>query len=219
MSKAPVRYLKMINYLRILVQERDLPPELAQAITAGLDITDEGKGIEEGGYNGYSLHEEIGTCLTYPKKQVKARYPDSRPDGKAAPPGVYKRERKPGDPVPEGLEDIVLAFRIFVVRERKDEYTGRPFRFAREVVPLKGTQGDRANEDGNAVRYQEIKAPRMQFQLLDSEAMQMELLTKLSIRWSKCIVCGHGLSLKKSQDKGIGPVCEGRQRDLLSIGV
>jgi hypothetical protein len=139
----------------------------------------------------------------YGRKQPAAAH-EQRYNSEPAACGVYKRVDKSGE-------------RIYVVRQFKPQGESEHVRYAREIVELRDSQGDRVNAHGEAVRIEEIKAPKMQWSLRADEAMPMADVLALSLQWSNCLICGKSIRVKKSIDRGIGPVCYGRQSELLGL--
>jgi hypothetical protein len=126
------------------------------------------------------------------------------------------RENERQDGQPAGLGVYQRDGRIFVVREFTPDGESRKVRFAREIVTLRDAQGDRLDNDGQHVRYEEIKAPRMQWELKDEELVPMEELSRLGVQFGHCIVCGTKLEVADSVERGIGPVCAKRQQARLT---
>lgn len=123
---------------------------------------------------------------------------DERQDGQPAGLGVYRKDD-----------------RIYVVREFTPQGESAPVRYARELVDLNRGQADRLNGDGEHVRYEERKAPRMQYRLCDADLMPLEDVRQLSIQYRHCLICGTKLEAAESVERGIGPVCEKRQQRTL----
>ena len=113
-----------------------------------------------------------------------------RQDGSAAGVGVYRHDGE-----------------LFVVREFTPQGESRIVRYCRKIVTLTDGQGDRLNQDGEHIRTEEEKAPRMQFTLTDDELLSVEDVEKLSVQFSYCLICGKHLRVAKSVETGIGPVC------------
>lgn len=101
--------------------------------------------------------------------------------------------------------------RIFVIREFTPRYEDRKVRYAREIVDLSKSQGDRLDTDGKHVRYGEIKAKGMQYRVADEELIPLDELSTLGVQFGHCIVCGAKLEVAESVEHGIGPVCASRQ--------
>lgn len=151
--------------------------------------------IDAGRLTSRQASDAIDWLMTQPWKPREGQRQDGRPAGL----GVYQRDG-----------------RIFVVREfTPDGGTGK-VRYAREIVTLRDTQGDRLDGSGERVRYEEIKAPGMQYQLRDEELVPMDELSALGIQFGFCVVCGTKLEVADSVERGIGPVCAKRQQARLS---
>ena len=131
-----------------------------------------------------------------PAQPGRPAQPERR--GEAAPVGVYRQDGN-----------------LYVVREFTPQGESRKVRYARQIIPLTGAQGDRLNQQGERVRIEERKVPGMQYRLTAADALPMEEVTALSIQWEHCLVCGRPLRVAESVERGIGPVCYGRQMALL----
>ena len=105
--------------------------------------------------------------------------------------------------------------KLYVVRQFTPQGEQRKVTYAREIVPLTPAQGDRLNQDGERVRIEERKAPGMQYRLAPADALPLEEVTALSVQWESCLVCGRHIRVAESVERGIGPVCYGRQAALL----
>lgn len=105
---------------------------------------------------------------------------------------------------------------ILVIREFTPRGESHKVRYARKIVALRPGQAERLNGAGAAVRYEEAKAPGMQYRLTPAELLSVAEVEALSLEWGKCIVCGLSLRVEKSIKRGIGPVCFGRQSAALS---
>lgn len=169
-----------------LLDQRDAGDEEAAARLRGLVA--EGISMQAAG-------KAIDWLLARPRKAADG----GRADGEPAAVGVYQRDG-----------------RVYVVREFKPANEDRKVRYAREVVTLRDGQGDRLGLGGERVRYEEVTAPGMQWQLLDGELVPMGELSRLGIRFGRCLVCGTRLEVASSVERGIGPVCARRQ--LASLG-
>jgi hypothetical protein len=124
-----------------------------------------------------------------------------------------RRERAGSEPAPVGV--YRQDGRLFVVREFTPQGEDRKVRYAREIIPLTAAQGDRLSQDGERVRIEERKAPGMQYRLAAADALPMAEVTALSVQWEHCLVCGRHLRVAESVERGIGPVCYGRQTALI----
>jgi len=109
--------------------------------------------------------------------------------------------------------------RLYVVREFTPQGENRKVRYARELVPTEGSQADRANGHGDAVKVKGIKAPGMQWNLAPSEAVSLEEVAALGIQFGECLLCGQAIETKESvvDRGGIGPVCITKQSRLLAL--
>lgn len=106
---------------------------------------------------------------------------------------------------------------VYVVREFTPQgEPGRKVRYARRLAELSAAQGNRVNDAGEAVRFQEVKAPGMQYQLTPAELLSVDEVERLSLATGYCLVCGRKLRVEASVKSGIGPVCAGRQRERLA---
>ena len=150
--------------------------------------------VSSNGIDTRTASKAIEWLLARPRKPAD----DERPNGDLAGLGVYQRDG-----------------RVYVVREFKPDHEDRKVRFAREIVTLRDSQGDRLALDGEHVRYEEVKAPGMQWKLLDSELVPMDELSRLGVQFGHCIVCGTVLEVAESIERGIGPVCAKRQQARL----
>lgn len=130
---------------------------------------------------------------------------------------------RPSQPAPLGVYvwpgDQVNPAGVYVIKEfhPSDKPKGVKVRYARYLKGLTLTQGDRMNEEGEAVRWQEVRAPGMQWKLTPAHAMPMADVKRFSQVYRHCLVCSARLKVKESIDRAMGPVCYGRQSALLGI--
>ena len=68
-------------------------------------------------------------------------------------------------------------------------------------------QGDRVNEEGDAVRIEFEYDRGAIFNIKPDDRMELERAKELAIRYGRCINCGRKLEVKESVERGIGPVC------------
>jgi len=130
-------------------------------------------------------------------------------------PAAPHQPQAPSSNTPAEVGVYRQADKLYVVREFTPRGEQRKVRYAREIVPLTDAQGDRLNQQGERVRVEERKAPGMQYRLTKADALPLEEVTALSIQWESCLVCGRHLRVAESVERGIGPVCNGRQAALL----
>jgi hypothetical protein len=139
--------------------------------------------------------------------------PAQQPSGQPAEVGVYRRDGKlyvvrEFTPRPETERDH--GVRTGTVRQQ-----GK-VRYARQIIELTAAQGDRLNEQGDRIRTEEARAPRMQFELTAADRLTVEEVEALSVKFSYCLVCGRHLRVAESVEAGIGPVCRKRQQGALA---
>jgi hypothetical protein len=146
----------------------------------------------------------------------RSQRPAARVEGPDRAPGGGAAQRQaPRNDTPAAVGVYRKDGSLYVVREFTPQGEQRKVRYAREIVPLTDAQGDRLNQQGERVRVEERKAPGMQYRLTQADALPLEEVTALSIQWESCLVCGRHLRVAESVERGIGPVCHGRQAALL----
>jgi Family of unknown function (DUF6011) len=183
---------RQLNYIKNLMAQRQLADVLAANF--GRLVEQHDAELAEPGTGKLIRKQDASTMIDMLKEQPWKPREDERPDGNPAELGVYRRDG-----------------RIYVVREFTPEGSREKVRYARELVALTEGQANRLNGDGEHVRYEERKAPRMQHRLTDDDLMPLEDVKRLSIAYGHCIPCGAKLEAAESVERGIGPVCAKRQ--------
>lgn len=108
---------------------------------------------------------------------------------------------------------------LYVVREFTPQGESRKVRYARKLVQLGDGQADRLNGAGARVRYDEQRAPGMQFELQPAELLSVSQVEALSVEWGQCLLCSRALKVAESVQRGVGPVCAGRQSAALELAI
>lgn len=79
--------------------------------------------------------------------------------------------------------------------------------YAKRLVVLREAQGDRVNEEAEAVRFEYEYDKGAVFRLTDADRLSPERAKALCLKYGRCVRCGRGLEVKKSVEAGVGPVC------------
>lgn len=89
---------------------------------------------------------------------------------------------------------------VFIVKRTQDKQR----LYAKRMIEI---TGDRLNHADRYVKIEFEYAPGAIRTLRPEHKMSLEHAKELSLRYGKCIVCGHGLKAAKSVERLIGPVC------------
>jgi hypothetical protein len=91
----------------------------------------------------------------------------------------------------------------------KEIYLVKPNQEMTHVYALRlvETPSDRITESGATVKFEFQYERGAIYRILPEHRMSLERGKELMIRYGRCIVCGHNLKVKKSVERGIGPVC------------
>jgi hypothetical protein len=102
----------------------------------------------------------------------------------ATEPGVYE--------LPDGT--------IYVVKPNREKTR----LYAKRLVEI---DGDRLTETGTVVQIDFVYEAGAIYKIQPEHKMPYERARELTVRYSRCIVCGRHLKAAQSVDRGIGPVC------------
>lgn len=94
----------------------------------------------------------------------------------------------------------VAAGEIYVVKPNRDKTR----LYAKRLVVI---TSDRLNDYDERIKIEFVYAPGAVLTLRPEDRMDVERAKALTIRYGRCIVCGHKLRRAQSVEKGIGPVC------------
>lgn len=101
-------------------------------------------------------------------------------------PGIYRHDGK--------------IFKVQLTRDKQRSY-------AKELVDLRPTEGDRLNVEDVRVRFKWEYASGAIFRLSPEDRMTEEDAKEFGLRTGICACCGRRLKVAQSVEQGIGPVC------------
>ena len=169
------------SFINDLIAERDLSSR-----TPSLD-TMLGE-FELGSLRGKRIHECIDALKACPRKAVKT----SRPTGFAD--KTQKLITEQGA--------YFLDGDYYVVKQGQAGHL-----YAKRLVAIRDSQGDRLNEDGDHVRYELEYAPGIVRKLRPEDRLDASAAKKFSLVSGCCVMCGIKLTVAESIERGYGRVC------------
>lgn len=119
------------------------------------------------------------------------------------------QDDRPAGPVPQ---ETVKVTEPGVYEKDGEVYIVKPNRektrlYAKRLVELRDTQGDRITDEDERVRIDFVYEPGVVFSLRPEDKMPLEKAKRLTVRYGRCIVCGRHLKVAESVERGIGPTC------------
>jgi Family of unknown function (DUF6011) len=91
---------------------------------------------------------------------------------------------------------------VYVVKRSKADRL-----YAKRLVELRDTQGDRVTDEGGHVRFDFEYARGAVYGLSEADRMTTDRAKELMVRYGRCVNCGRGLKVAESVERGYGPVC------------
>lgn len=169
-----------------LLEERVVPQDGVDRLMKSLRISEDPEEF------GLSM-TKASSAITWLKRQPK--HQASR-DGE----DQASRARKPSA-VEAGVYETEAG--IYVVKRTRDKQRV----YAKKLVELRDTQGDRLTECSERARFDFEYAPGAIYTLTEDDRMPLERAKELTVRYGRCINCGRRLKVAESLERGLGPVC------------